>query len=71
MTRESHRVVDSHEDQSEVFSALWTAAPSFPRLPADAPEEFRKLTISVEDPTRVYSIHQASRRHGFQILVER
>jgi hypothetical protein len=71
MTRETHHVVDNHEDQGEVFSALWAAAPSFPRLPADAPEEFKRLTVNVEDPKRVYSIHHASRRHGFQILIER
>lgn len=71
MTRETHHVVDNHEDQGEVFSALWAAAPSFPHLPADAPEEFKRLTVNVEDPKRVYSIHHASRRHGFQILIEK
>jgi hypothetical protein len=31
----------------------------------------KKLTINIDDPKRVYAIHRASRRHHFQILVER
>ena len=53
-----------------LYAALWAAAP-FPRLPDDAPAELKKLTIDIDDPKRVYAIHRASRRHHFQILVER
>jgi hypothetical protein len=72
MTRDTHR---AHGDQdsasdAEVYAALWAAAP-FPRLPEDAPSDLKKLTINIDDPKRVYAIHRASRRHHFQILVER
>jgi hypothetical protein len=53
-----------------MYAALWAAAP-FPRLPEDAPNELKKLAIDIDDPKRVYAIYRASRRHHFQILVER
>lgn len=53
---------------ADVFAASWAAAPS---LPPDAPQEIRKLVVNVEDPQRVYSLRRASRRHNFQLLVER
>ncbi|RQM08280.1 hypothetical protein DH86_00001478, partial [Scytalidium sp. 3C] len=42
-----------------------------PRLPRDAPAELKKIVVDIEDPKRVYTIHHASRRHHFQILVDR
>jgi hypothetical protein len=69
MTRDTRRVHEGDVD-GEVWAALWTAAP-FPRVPEDAPDELKKLTIELEDPKRVYAIHRASRRHNFQLLVER
>ncbi len=71
MTRDVHWVGDDHDDDVELFSALWAAAPNFSQLPADSPPEVKKVTIDVEDPRRVYTIYRASRRHSFQILVER
>jgi hypothetical protein len=72
MTRDTqgfHGDRDSTSD-AEVYTALWSAA-TFPRLPTDAPNELKKLTIDVDDPKRIYVIHRASRRHHFQILVEK
>jgi hypothetical protein len=72
MTRDTQGLHDDHVSvgDAEVYAALWAAAP-FPRLPNDAPNELKKLTIDVDDPKRVYAIHRASRRHHFHILVER
>lgn len=72
MTRDTYRVHDDRESVSdaEMYAALWAAAP-FPRLPDDAPAELKKLTTDIDDSKRVYAIHRASRRHQFQILVER
>jgi len=71
MTRDSSRLVDEQDGEAEIFSALWTAAPSFPQLPPDATPELKALTIEVEDPKKVYSLHHGYRRHGFQVLVDR
>jgi hypothetical protein len=71
MTRDSQRLVEEQDGDGDLFSALWTAAPSFPQLPPDAPQGLKALTVDVEDPKKIYSIYRASRRHGFQILVER
>jgi hypothetical protein len=71
MTRDSPRLVDEQDGEAEIFSALWAAAPSFPQLPPDATAELRALTVDVEDPKKVYAIYHGSRRHGFQVLVER
>jgi hypothetical protein len=72
MTRDTYRVHDDRELVSDaaMYAGLWAAA-SFPRLPDDAPPELKKFTIDIDDPKRVYAIHRASRRHHFQILVER
>lgn len=72
MTRDTYRVHDVREPVSdaEMYQGLWAAA-HFPRLPDDAPVELKKFTIDIDDPKRVYAIHRASRRHHFQILVER
>ncbi|RDW75345.1 hypothetical protein BP6252_06487 [Coleophoma cylindrospora] len=67
MTREVQEV---HNEADELYAALWQST-LFPRLPHDAPPELKKLTVDIDDPKRVYTIHQASRRHNFQILVER
>ncbi|KAF4450701.1 hypothetical protein F53441_6242 [Fusarium austroafricanum] len=54
----------------DLLAGLWQEAP-FARLPHDAPPELEAYVQNVENPARVYAIHQASRRHGFQLLVER
>ncbi|KAK6699780.1 hypothetical protein SNK05_012584 [Fusarium graminearum] len=54
----------------DLLAGLWQEAP-FARLPSDAPPEVKAAVQNVENPARVYAIHQASRRHGFQLLVER
>lgn len=72
MTRDTQGLHDDRdpENDADVYGALWMAAP-FPRLPIDAPNELKNLTIDIDDPKRVYAIHHASRRHNFNILVER
>jgi len=60
----------SNRHDADMYTALWAAAP-FPRLPEDAPVEFRRLTIDIDEPQRVYAIHKATRRHQFQVLVEK
>ena len=70
----SHAAVTSQgaTKDTTILTALWfLQSPSFPRLPSDAPVELIKDTVTVEDPERVYSIYRASRRHHFQLLVER
>ncbi|KAF5688459.1 e3 ubiquitin ligase HECTD2 [Fusarium circinatum] len=54
----------------DLLAGLWQEAP-FGRLPSDAPPDLKAYVQNVENPARVYAIHQASRRHGFQLLVER
>ncbi|KAM0545165.1 hypothetical protein ACHAPJ_011512 [Fusarium lateritium] len=54
----------------DLLAGLWQEAP-FARLPSDAPPELKASIQNIENPTRVYAIHRASRRHGFQLLVER
>ncbi|KAF5658203.1 hypothetical protein FHETE_10031 [Fusarium heterosporum] len=54
----------------DLLAGLWQEA-SFARLPPDAPPEIKTYIQTVGNPARVYAIHQASRRHGFQLLVER
>ncbi|KAG4431131.1 hypothetical protein IFR05_013388 [Cadophora sp. M221] len=72
MTRDTHRAHDDREalSDADIYAALWATAP-FPRLPADAPDGLRLLTVEVDDPKRIYGIHRARRRHNFQLLVER
>ncbi|KYK61066.1 HECT domain-containing protein [Drechmeria coniospora] len=57
-------------DQEDLIAGLWREAP-FARLPHDAPQGLRDLVQDVDNPHRVYTIHRASRRHGFQLLVAR
>lgn len=71
MTRDTQGLLNDRDgNDADVYAALWAAAP-FPRLPRDAPADIKRLTIDIDDPKRVYVIHRASRRHNFQILVER
>ncbi|KAM0192159.1 hypothetical protein ACHAPC_002001 [Botrytis cinerea] len=72
MTRDTSRVREerSFDGEDDILSALWAAAP-FPYLPHDAPDELKKLTIEVEDPKQIYVIHNASRRHLFNVMVEK
>lgn len=60
----------NNTNDAAMYAALWAAAP-FPRLPEDAPAEIKALTVEINDPRRVYTIHRAARRHEFQLLVER
>ncbi|CAK7563424.1 MAG: hypothetical protein SEPTF4163_001293 [Sporothrix epigloea] len=53
---------------TDLIGGLWEEA-TFSRLPWDAPAELRELVEEVENPHRVYAIHQASRRHNFQLIV--
>ncbi|ESZ95085.1 hypothetical protein SBOR_4540 [Sclerotinia borealis F-4128] len=72
MTRDTPRLQEdqSFNGEDDILKALWAAAP-FPYLPQDAPDELKKLTIDVEDPKQIYVIHNTSRRHHFQLMVER
>ncbi|KAH8887694.1 hypothetical protein GQ53DRAFT_809004 [Thozetella sp. PMI_491] len=54
----------------DVMASLWEVAP-FARLPGDAPNELRHLVEDIENPKRVYAVHKASRRHSFQLLVQK
>lgn len=57
-------------DILDLEAGLWQEAP-FPRLPDDAPPELQDHLQDVENPRRVWAIYRASRRHDFQLLVER
>ncbi|TWU74992.1 hypothetical protein ED733_005869 [Metarhizium rileyi] len=57
-------------DILDLEAGLWQEA-SFPCLPDDAPPELQEYLQDVENPRRVWAIHRASRRHDFQLLVER
>ncbi|KAI2633378.1 hypothetical protein GGS21DRAFT_132453 [Xylaria nigripes] len=73
MTIESNRPVHHGRGsilEDDILAGLWENAP-FPRLPSDAPSEIKELVVNVENPKRVYTIHRASRRHNFQLLIER
>ncbi|KAM0489791.1 hypothetical protein ACHAP8_012235 [Fusarium lateritium] len=73
MTPDAYRPRDSSIEFAadiDLLAGLWQEAP-FARLPSDAPPEVKAAVQNVENPARVYAIHQASRRHGFQLLVER
>lgn len=59
-----------HDAETDLLAGLWETAP-FARLPSDAPPELKDLVENIENPKRVYAIHRASRRHGFQQLVEK
>ncbi|TAQ83409.1 hypothetical protein B7494_g8266 [Chlorociboria aeruginascens] len=70
MTRDTLGIHKDHPSPSDVEVALWATA-TFPRLPIDAPIELKRNTIDIEDLKRVYVVYKGSRRHHFQILVER
>ncbi|KAI6396907.1 hypothetical protein MCOR23_006395 [Pyricularia oryzae] len=72
MTRDTHRRSSDAQDpiEAEIFVGLWEHA-AFPRLPRDAPSVLEDLVEDVENPKRVYTIHRASRRHNFQLLVQK
>jgi len=73
MTRDTPVVLDERNSKTtddDVYAALWEAA-SFPRLPIDAPDQLKSLTIDIDDPKRVYTIYRAGRRHNLQNLIER
>ena len=55
---------------ADLVAGLWEEAP-FARLPWDAPAELRELVDEVENPRRVYAVHRASRRHNFQLIVQK
>lgn len=73
MTRDTSRVQEersSFSGEDDILKALCAAAP-FPYLPHDAPDELNRLTIDIDDPKQIYVIHNTSRRHHFQLIVER
>ncbi|KAF4972093.1 hypothetical protein FSARC_1233 [Fusarium sarcochroum] len=73
MTPDVPRPRDSSTESAadiDLLAGLWQEAP-FARLPSDAPPELKASIQNIENPKRVYAIHRASRRHGFQLLVER
>ncbi|KAJ4293713.1 hypothetical protein N0V88_005221 [Collariella sp. IMI 366227] len=57
-------------DDLDLLAGLWEEA-RFARLPFDAPSELRDLVEDIDNPRRVYAIHKASRRHNFQLLVQK
>ncbi|KAL2755576.1 hypothetical protein ACRALDRAFT_1007572, partial [Sodiomyces alcalophilus JCM 7366] len=70
VSRPVQGVPPEHVREADPFASLWEAAP-FARLPPDAPAELKDLVQDLDNPKRVYAIHRASRRHNFQLLVER
>jgi hypothetical protein len=54
----------------DLEAGLWQEAP-FARLPDDAPPELHEYLQDVENPRRVWAIYRASRRHDFQLIVDR
>ncbi|PHH89163.1 hypothetical protein CDD83_6575 [Cordyceps sp. RAO-2017] len=64
------RSLKDHLDPPDLLAGLWQEAP-FARLPDDAPPELQDLVQDIENPHRVYAIHRASRRHDFQLIVDR
>ncbi|KAH6685106.1 ubiquitin-protein ligase E3A [Plectosphaerella plurivora] len=69
-SRSPPRVQPSSSRDGDLLAFLWEEAP-FARLPTDAPSELQDLVQDIENPKRVYAIHRASRRHNFQLLIER
>ncbi|GAB1315722.1 HECT domain-containing protein [Madurella fahalii] len=59
-----------HADDLDVLAGLWEEA-RFARLPWDAPSELKDLVEDIDNPKRVYAVHKASRRHNFQLLVQK
>lgn len=57
-------------DALDLEDGLWQEA-VFARLPDDAPPELRELVSDIENPRRVWAVYRASRRHDFQLVVDR
>ena len=77
MTREATRSAQGQPRRlnhgtsaDDVIASLWEHVP-FSRLPADAPSELHQYVVDVENPKRVYAVYRATRRHNFQLLVEK
>ncbi|KAL8363397.1 hypothetical protein RB601_009256 [Gaeumannomyces tritici] len=72
MTRDIHLRASEPQDADDpdLLAGLWETA-AFPRLPRDAPSVLQDLVEDVENPRRVFTIHRASRRHNFQVLVQK
>lgn len=70
VSRPVQGVPPDHLREADPLASLWEAAP-FARLPSDAPAELKDLVQDLDNPKRVYAIYRASRRHNFQLLVER
>jgi hypothetical protein len=74
MTRDTARPVGGgirdRDTDVALLAGLWEEAP-FARLPIDAPAELRELVEDIDNPKKVYTIHRASRRHNFQLLVQK
>ncbi|SPQ23222.1 e32f8544-9332-45ef-8532-7678c68d28a2 [Thermothielavioides terrestris] len=59
-----------NDSELDLLAGLWQEA-RFARLPCDAPRELKDLVEDIDNPKRVYAIHKASRRHNFQLLVQK
>lgn len=72
MTRDAQRPADSALGavDADLLAGLWERAP-FARLPWDAPAELKDLVEDIDNPNRVYAVHRASRRHNYQLLVQK
>lgn len=76
MTRDAMRPASAghqshgNADDLDVLAGLWEEA-RFARLPWDAPSELKDLVEDIDNPKRVYAVHKASRRHNFQLLVQK
>lgn len=57
-------------DALDLEDGLWQEA-VFARLPDDAPQELHEYVSDIENPRRVWAVYRASRRHDFQLLVDR
>lgn len=65
----NHRPHEAGE-MDRLVSELWQEA-SFSYLPPNAPGPLKENTQTLDNPHRLYVIHSALRRHGFQHLVEK
>lgn len=74
MTPDTARLADGGHGHGygdlDLLAGLWEEA-RFARLPWDAPSELKELVEEIDNPKRVYAIHKASRRHNFQLLVQK
>ena len=70
MTRTADNAHSSSDVDADLLAGLWEEAP-FARLPRDAPAELKEMLVDIENPKRVYAVHRATRRHNFQLLVQK